>query len=448
MTAIAGIAAPNRNADLNSMLHQLSYRGSAAFIVPVQNVTMGIVLPDNSPSAVPETDLLTVSAGRGHFAKARYDSGGVKLSRDSLGVCGLYYGRDAKGVLYFASEVKALLPFTESVKELPPGTQFTAGKITSTPSTFSDLPLDLPPAEIAAELLRRLDSAVEVRAKTLPDYGALLSGGLDSTIVTALAGKYTSNLHTYAAGLQGAPDLIYAQKAAKHLGCTHHERTVTLDEMLSMLPDVIYHLESFDALLVRSSILLFAAAQMASGTVSALFSGEGADELFAGYDYLKRVPAQHLEFELINLTNRLHNTALQRVDRCIQAHGITGWVPLLDPQVVEYAKRIPVELKLHQGVEKWILRQASAGLLPPEIARRPKAKFWQGGGVGSLLSGYADNAITSADFAAERRLPNGWLLNTREELLYYRIFKEHFGEMNDLDWVGRTKGSPVQYPPV
>lgn len=448
MTAIAGIAAPNRKADLNAMLHQLSYRGSAAFIVPSHNVTMGIVLPDNSPSAVPAADLLTVSAGRGHFAKAGYESGGVKLSRDTLGVCGMYYGRDAKGVLYFASEVKALLPFTESVKELPPGSQFTGGEITSNLSASSDPHLDLPPAEIAAELLRRLDGAVEVRTKTNPDYGTLLSGGLDSTIVTALARKYTTRLHTFAAGLEGAPDMIYAQKAAKHLDTVHHERTVTLDEMVSLLPDVIYHLESFDALLVRSSILLFAAAQLASGTVSALFSGEGADELFAGYDYLKQVPAQNLEFELINLTNALHNTALQRVDRCIQAHGITAWVPMLDPQVVEYAMRIPVALKLHQGIEKWILRQASAGLLPPEIARRAKAKFWQGGGVGSLLSTYADNAISSADFAAERRLPNGWLLNTKEELLYYRIFKEHFGEMDDLDWVGRTKGSPVQYPPV
>lgn len=215
-----------------------------------------------------------------------------------------------------------------------------------------------------------------------------------------------------------------------------------------MLPEVIYHLESFDALLVRSSILHFAAAQAATGTVSALFSGEGADELFAGYEYLKQMPAQKLPSELVELTERLHNTALQRVDRCIQAHGITGWVPLLDPQVVDLARRIPVDLKLHKGVEKWILRQASASLLPPEIAQRPKAKFWQGGGVGSLLANYADNAISSSDFAAERRLPNGWLLNTREELLYYRIFKEHFGELKDLDWVGRTKGSPVQYPPM
>ena len=118
----------------------------------------------------------------------------------------------------------------------------------------------------------------------------------------------------------------------------HHEVVVTFDEMLAVLPEVIYHLESFDALLVRSSILLFAAAQMASGTVSALFSGEGADELFAGYDYLKRVPAQHLEFELINLTNRLHNTALQRVDRCASAHGTVAYVAFLDQDVLIRSK--------------------------------------------------------------------------------------------------------------
>lgn len=448
MTAIAGIAAPNRKADLNAMLQQLSHRGSAAFIVPTDNATMGIIMPDHQPSASPEPDMLSVNAGRGHFARAKSDSGGVKLSRDTLGVCPLYYGRDSNGVLYFASEVKALLPFTDFVKELQPGTQYTGGKITSTNNTPSTEPLDLTASEIAAELLRRLDSAVEVRAKSMPNYGSLLSGGLDSTIVAALARKYTNTLHTYAAGLPDAPDLLYAQKAAKHLDCVHHERKVSLQEMVALLPEVIYHLESFDALLVRSSILHFAAAQAATGTVSALFSGEGADELFAGYDYLKQMPTQKLPSELVDLTERLHNTALQRVDRCIQAHGITGWVPLLDPQVVDFARRIPVDLKLHKGVEKWILRQASASLLPPEIAQRPKAKFWQGGGVGSLLANYADDAITSSDFAAERRLPNGWLLNTKEELLYYRIFKEHFGELKDLDWVGRTKGSPVQYPPM
>lgn len=123
-----------------------------------------------------------------------------------------------------------------------------------------------------------------------------------------------------------------------------------------------------------------------------------------------------------------------------------GLVPMLDPQVVEFSRRIPVKLKLHQGIEKWILRQASQSLLPPEIARRPKAKFWQGGGVGDQLYQYANETITKAEFMAERRLPNGWLLNTREELMYYRLFKEHFGEFDDLNWMGRTKGSPVQYP--
>jgi asparagine synthase (glutamine-hydrolysing) len=446
MTAIAGIAAPNRKADLNTMLQQLSYRGSDTFVIPDQNITLGIVLPEGTPKISNQADAFTVSAGRGHFVGAKVNSGEINLSRDPLGVCPLYYGLDAKGVLYFASEVKALLPFTDEVKELPPGAQMSRGSIT-TPLSGADAELlKNDPEEIAAELLRRLDSAVEVRAKSVQIYGALLSGGLDSTIVTALARKYTPQLHTYAAGLEGAPDLLYARKAASDLKCTHHERIVTLDEMLGILPDVIYHLESFDALLVRSSILQFAAAQMAAGTVSALFSGEGADELFAGYDYLKLLPVQHLAHELNSLTNRLHNTALQRVDRCIQAYGITGWVPLLDPQVVEYARRIPVDLKLHRGVEKWILRQASAHLLPAEIARRPKAKFWQGGGVGSLLSEYADQVISASDFAAERQLPNGWMLNTREELYYYRIFREHFGELLDLEWVGRTIGAPVQYP--
>jgi len=230
------------------------------------------------------------------------------------------------------------------------------------------------------------------------------------------------------------------------LNCTHHEQVLTLDEMISLLPEVIYHLESFDALLVRSSILHYAAAKAAAGQCTALFSGEGADELFAGYDYLKALPTPQLESELVELPQRLHNTALQRVDRCIQAHGMVGWVPMLDPAVVEYARSIPTDLKLHQGVEKWILRQASAGLLPPEISHRPKAKFWQGGGVGNLLAARADDLITDQDFSLERRLPNGWTLNSKEELLYFRIFKEHFGELEDLDWVGRTKGSPVQPP--
>lgn len=446
MTAIVGIAAPNRKADLNLMLDRLSYRGKAAFIVPNDLVTMGILFPDNNPAVAPQPDTLEVGAGRGHFAAAQLLPGGLSLSRDDLGVEPLYYGSDSKGVLVFASEVKALTPFTRDIKELPQGARLINGVVIPRPPTFEPDLLLLPEEEIAAELLRRLTEAVAVRAQSQAGFGCLLSGGLDSTLMAALARPFTESLHTYAAGLPDAPDLLYARKAAEFLNCTHHEQVLTLDEMISLLPEVIYHLESFDALLVRSSILHYAAAKAAAGQCTALFSGEGADELFAGYDYLKALPTPQLETELVELPQRLHNTALQRVDRCIQAHGMVGWVPMLDPAVVEYARSIPTDLKLHQGVEKWILRQASAGLLPPEISHRPKAKFWQGGGVGNLLAARADELITDQDFSLERRLPNGWTLNSKEELLYFRIFKEHFGELEDLDWVGRTKGSPVQPP--
>lgn len=445
MTALVGIAAPDRKADLRAMIQKISYRGKSDFITPSTQATIAMVVTGPSWSTSTHPDTLSISAGRGHFAQARIEPNGLGLSRDPIGICPLYYGRDDNDVLYFASEVKALLPFTNKVKELPPGSRFIGGELHENKQSSIITMLDLPPEQIAAELYRILKNAVEVRVKPGIVYGSLLSGGLDSTIITALATQFTEKLHTYAAGLAQAPDLAYANKAASYFGSIHHERELSPQELFDLLPEVIFHLESFDALLVRSSILNFAAAQMAAGTVSALFSGEGADELFAGYDYLKQISLQYLPNELIDLVNRLHNTALQRVDRCIQAHGIIGLVPMLDPQVVEYARRIPVGLKLHQGIEKWVLRQAFASRLPEAIVHRPKAKFWQGGGVGDLLSQYADNMITDTDFESERRLPNGWILNTREELLYYRIFKEHFGEFGDLNWMGRTKGSPVQY---
>jgi len=173
-----------------------------------------------------------------------------------------------------------------------------------------------------------------------------------------------------------------------------------------------------------------------------VFSGEGGDELFAGYEYLKSLDPVALPGELLDITGRLHNTALQRVDRCSAAHGVVAHVSFLDPEVVDYALRIPAHLKLHDGVEKWILRRAMAGALPDEVLNRRKAKFWEGAGVGELLARYADEHISDDEFARQSTFSNGWSLNTKEEMMYYRIFQEHFGALPNLAWVGRTKGAP------
>ncbi len=166
------------------------------------------------------------------------------------------------------------------------------------------------------------------------------------------------------------------------------------------------------------------------------------------YEVIKELPETSIQSELMDITMRLHNTALQRVDRSAYAHGVVPMIPFTDMRVVEYAFRIPAKYKLYRengkAIEKWILRKAVDGLVPDSILWRPKAKFWQGAGVRELLHDYALDAISDADFTRERNLPNGWQLNSKEELMYYRIFREYFGDLDNLDWMGRTKGAPVE----
>lgn len=462
MAGIAGIALPGRQQDVVRMLGKIIHRGNdRAKMLEKKDVTMQAAWPevqgrptplslqmsavwDGVSAPVPEP--VSLSKRTEPFALAAVSDDGLFLARDMLGVKPLYYGK-LDGSLAFASEVKALLTVTDDVHEFPPGTWYTPesgfqsfGKVKSGTLPYNGA------ERIASELRLKLEQAI-IRRAAADEMGTWLSGGVDSSAIAALARPHVRVLHSFVSGVEGAPDVDYGGRMAEFLGTEHHVLIVTLDDLLAALPEVIYHLESFDALLVRSSITNYLTSKMVSDYVGAVYSGEGGDELFAGYDYIKDLPAERIPEECEDIVMRLHNTALQRVDRSAQAHGVIPFVPFTDREVVEFALSIPPEYKVYRGngapVEKWILRKAVEDTVPESVLWRPKAKFWQGAGVQELLSDHAESTVSDADFQRERILQNGWKLNSKEELMYYRIFKEHFGELAQLDWMGRTKGAPV-----
>lgn len=463
MAGIAGITNTKEHLKIKSMNQRMSHRGrehhksieaSGTLLQAVWNDVEASPAPlplqnqavwDGVSMPLPEMKF--IANHETPFALAAITDEGVLLARDRLGVKPLYYGESA-GSLAFASEVKTLLAVTRDVHEFPPGCMYTPANGFTPFATIKSETLPYQGVKkITSELRLRLEQAI-IRRIVAPEMGSWLSGGLDSSAIAALAKPYVRTLHSFVSGVSGASDLEYGRQMAEFLGTQHHELIVTLEDMLVALPKVIYHLESFDALLVRSSVTNYLTAKLASDYVGAVFSGEGGDELFAGYDYIKkRVPVEKIPAELEDIIKRLHNTALQRVDRCSQACGIVALVPFADPEVLDYALRIPAKYKVYRGgempVEKWILRKAVEDILPDSILWRPKSKFWQGAGVKNLLAQHANDKISDADFTQERLLPNGWQLNSKEELLYYRIFKEHFGELHNLEWMGRTKGAPV-----
>lgn len=448
MTAIAGIAAANVEAQVEAMLVKMGHRGQEGCLVKsIDGVTMGVCWPAGQLDAgdrLEETCRAEDVVSDSHYAWAAPDGETFTLSRDPLGVAPLYYGRNGEGQLCFASEVKGLVDAIEEIRELPPGSEMRSEQLSHHFTLTERDPLDVPRQEVAAELRKRLEAAVAERAGRGVPFGSWLSGGLDSSALAALSCRHIRSLHTFAAGFEGAPDLEAARLVARHIGAVHHEVIPTFREIVQVIPDVIRHLESFDALLVRSSLMNFLVAKLAADYVPAIFSGEGGDELFAGYSYLKNLSLEELSSELVDISNRLHNTALQRVDRCASAHGTVAYVAFLDQDVLEYAVSIPPEYKIVSGLEKWILRQAVMDLLPYQIVQRKKAKFWEGAGVEERLSVFAEAQVTDADFERERVLPDGSQLNTKEELFYYRIFADQVGHLEDLNWMGRTKGAPIQ----
>jgi len=385
----------------------------------------------------------------GMFGFAILGRGELFLARDPLGIKPLYYAVNGDRI-WFASEVKALLGKATDVKEFPPGhwwhSRLGLHRYYAIDELAGEAPAALtsPDAQVLDQIQATLRAAVYKRliADEQVPVGVSLSGGLDSSVVAALAREAKTTLDTFVVGTTDSADIEASQQVADYLGTRHHVLTYTFDDMLAALPEVIYHLESFDAPLIRSAIPNYFLAKLASDHVKVILLGEGADELFAGYKYLDGISeAGQLDEELRLITAKLHNTNLQRADRMTMAHSIEGRVPFLDQEMVKTAFSLPAAWKLHRSrhAEKELLRCSVASLLPEQIAWRPKQKFSDGAGSMELLAVYAAEKITDAEFERERPLPGTPKIRSKEELFYWRIFKEVLGDRLSPELVGMTR---------
>jgi asparagine synthase (glutamine-hydrolysing) len=386
-----------------------------------------------------------VSMLDGMFAFALHTPGKFLLARDPLGIKPLYWAQENEKI-YFASEIKALTAFSNNIREFPAGHYYHSDLGLHQYYFLGQGIVPVPVNEIEAYpmIVKILRESVHKRLMADVPLGVSLSGGLDSTIVAALAREEIPDLHTFAVGMEGSEDIAASELAAKALDTNHHTLVYSDEEMLAALPDVIYYLETFDPALVRSAIPNYFLAKMTADYVKVFLTGEGADEIYAGYDYLDRyTEASELDTELRAITSALHNTNLQRADRLSMAWGLEARVPFLDTQSISFAFSMPTEWKLHNGrTPKFLLRRACAGLIPDEIAWRAKQKFSHGAGSRDVILEHANEKISDSEFSSESaRFAREWDYNlpNKEALFYYKMLREHFTDEQIMPGMGHSR---------
>ncbi|MDR1170027.1 MAG: asparagine synthase B [Prevotellaceae bacterium] len=388
----------------------------------------------------------------GIFAFALYDeeTDSYLIARDPVGVIPLYMGWDARGTFYIASELKALEGYCCKIESFPPGHYLYSkdGQLTqwykrdwTEYDNVKDSTSDIP------ELREALDAAVKRQLMTDVPYGVLLSGGLDSSIVSAIAKKYAANriesndlqkawwpqLHSFAIGLEGSPDLIAAQKVADYIGTVHHEVHFTIQEGLDAVRDVIYHIETYDVTTVRASTPMYLLARVIrSMGIKMVLSGEGADEIFGGYLYFHKAPSpKALHDETVRKLDKLHLYDCLRANKSLAAWGVEGRVPFLDKEFLDVAMRLNPKDKLsgsRQRMEKWILRKAFEDMLPESVAWRQKEQFSDGVGYNWIdtLKNMASSLVSDEQFTkAAKRFPGNTPMS-KEEYYYREIFEDLF----------------------
>jgi asparagine synthase (glutamine-hydrolysing) len=383
------------------------------------------------------------------FAFVISDGDDLIAARDLLGIKTLFYGYD-RDTLYFASEMKSLLVVTEDVREFPAGHYMNAaGELTrfaqlpESASEASDKSLD----EIVSELRDIIGRSVRNRVDFAVPTGSLLSGGLDSSVISYIAAeiyreKYgkDARLPTFVIGLGESEDIFNARLVAEHIGSDHHELIVNLDELFAVLAEVIYYLESFDPSLVRSSVANFLGSRYARGHgIETLLSGEGGDEMYCGYTYLKGVPYDELFQHQMTCFGYLHSNAALRLDRMNQCNSLRVVAPLISGELFEHMLSIPSEYKLRQEGdrfnEKWILKKAYENDLPSEVLQRNKQEFSQGSGVADLLPARIEQLVSDRELReVQEQFP---FIRNKEEMYYFRLFSEHFGFGIAMEAVGQ-----------
>lgn len=387
----------------------------------------------------------------GIFGFALYDvaKGSYLIARDHMGIIPLYMGWDSNGTFYVASELKALEGVCSKIELFPPGHFLTSEMdapqkwYTRDWSTYDTVA----EAETSIDALHdALSDAVHRQLMSDVPYGVLLSGGLDSSITSALAKKFAAKrvesndeqsawwpqLHSFSVGLEGSPDLAAARKVADHIGTVHHEIEFTIQEGLDAIRDVIYHLETYDITTVRASTPMFLMARMIKSLgIKMVLSGEGADELFGGYLYFHKAPnAQEFHEETVRKLDKLHQYDCLRANKSLAAWGIEGRVPFLDKEFIDVAMRINPKDKMINGerMEKWVLRKAFEKYLPESVAWRQKEQFSDGVGYSWIdtLKEVVESEVTDEQMAnAHYRFPVQTPQN-KEEFYYRSIFESHF----------------------
>jgi asparagine synthase (glutamine-hydrolysing) len=387
----------------------------------------------------------------GIFAFALYDREKdiYVVGRDHMGIIPLYQGWDQYGNYYVASELKALEGYCNKIQEFLPG-HFLCSTDGEMKRWYKRDWMEYDAVkenETSISLLRSaLEEAVHRQLMSDVPYGVLLSGGLDSSIISAVAKKFAAKriesgdtqdawwpqLHSFAVGLQGSPDLEAAKKVAEHIGTVHHEIHFTVQEGLDAVRDVIYHLETYDVTTVRASTPMFLLARVIKSMgVKMVLSGEGSDELFGGYLYFHKAPdAKALHDETVRKLGKLHLYDCLRANKALAAWGVEGRVPFLDKEFMDVAMRINPKDKMSGNgkMEKWVLRKAFEEYLPESVAWRQKEQFSDGVGYSWIDSlkevtakAVSDDQLKNAKFRFAVNPPM-----TKEEYYYRSIFAEHF----------------------